>query len=236
MNSIKNPFLILICLFAFTGVLTAGDLPNWRSDATGYYLAQKEAISSDKPLIVYFKADWCGYCKKLDANYLSTFQFNNFLYNIPKVVINPEKGQQEKALAKQYGVTGYPSFFVMVPGLSGGKQNLQPFFKNSCLSVNEYLDKIKNIISGYYDEEGFRLMRLNKFTDAIDYFETALTYNRSDDYAYGCIGICYHNIANERRDISMIQKAIDYYEISLRLNPDQQNIQNNLKQLTSARH
>ncbi|MEJ2053214.1 MAG: thioredoxin domain-containing protein, partial [Calditrichaceae bacterium] len=120
MYRIKSPYLVILCLLLITGALTAGDLPNWKSGATGYYTAQKTALTSEKPFIVYFKTDWCGYCKKMDANYLSTFQFSNFLYNIPKVVINPEKGQQEKALARQYGVTGYPSFFILVPSLSNG--------------------------------------------------------------------------------------------------------------------
>jgi tetratricopeptide (TPR) repeat protein len=114
-------------------------------------------------------------------------------------------------------------------------RKLHPFQEPNNWSVNQFLNEVKKVIAGYYNDEGFRLMRSNRYKEAIEYFETALSYNRSDDYAYGCLGICYHNMGSTRHDINMIKKAIDYYQISLKINPNQNNIQNNLRTLTSAR-
>jgi thiol:disulfide interchange protein len=85
----------------------------WYEGHTGYQKALQEAKEDGTPLAVYFYTDWCGYCRQLDAELLSKPEVQQPFQYLVKVKINPERGQEERAIADQYGVTGYPSFFVL---------------------------------------------------------------------------------------------------------------------------
>ena len=64
--------------------------------------------------------------------------------------INPDKGKAEKALFKKFGLTGYPSFLVLIPKLSSDPVMVSPFLKGRALTVEEFLDKIREgIVLGY---------------------------------------------------------------------------------------
>ena len=52
------------------------------------------------------------WCKKLDAEILSTDAVEQFLQRVVKVRIDPEAGAEERAIAARFGVRGYPSVFV----------------------------------------------------------------------------------------------------------------------------
>lgn len=91
------------------------DLPNrassrWYQGAKGYEQAKAEAEARNLPLAVYFYTDWCPYCRSFQSNLLDASAVDDYLGGIVKVRINPEKGGA--ALAKQYGITGYPTFFL----------------------------------------------------------------------------------------------------------------------------
>lgn len=85
----------------------------WLQGAPGYDRAIQLQRELGVPLIVYFYADWCPYCRELDSRYFPTSPVQQYLKTVVKVRINPEWGRPERELAKQYGVTGYPSFFVI---------------------------------------------------------------------------------------------------------------------------
>jgi thiol:disulfide interchange protein len=85
----------------------------WYEGSTGYEKALQEAREDGTPLAVYFYTDWCGYCRQLDKGLLSKPEVQQPFQYLVKVKINPEQGQAERAIADQYGVTGYPSFFVL---------------------------------------------------------------------------------------------------------------------------
>jgi thiol-disulfide isomerase/thioredoxin len=85
----------------------------WYEGATGYQKAMREAREDGTPVAVYFYTDWCGYCRQLDEGLLSTPRVQEPFRYLVKVKINPEKGQAERALADEYEVGGYPSFFIL---------------------------------------------------------------------------------------------------------------------------
>ena len=85
----------------------------WLYGAAGYTRAVELQQELKVPLIVYFYADWCSYCRTLDNEYLPSAPVQDYLRGVVKVRINAEQGFAERALAKRFGVTGYPSFFVM---------------------------------------------------------------------------------------------------------------------------
>jgi thiol-disulfide isomerase/thioredoxin len=85
----------------------------WYEGHTGYRKAMQEAEEDGTPVAVYFYTDWCGYCRQLENGLLSKPEVQQPFEYLVKVKINPEQGQEERAIADQYGVTGYPSFFVL---------------------------------------------------------------------------------------------------------------------------
>jgi len=109
--------LLLTCL-PTAGSSAATTLPNanwegWLYGASGYARAVELQRELNVPLVVYFYADWCPYCRTLDNQYLPSAPVQDYLQGVVKVRINPEHGPAERALAKRYGVSGYPSFLVM---------------------------------------------------------------------------------------------------------------------------
>lgn len=85
----------------------------WLRDAPGYERALQLQRELGIPLVVYFYTDWCPYCRALDSQYLPTPQVQEYLKGVVKVRINPDDGREEREIAKRYGVTGYPTFFVV---------------------------------------------------------------------------------------------------------------------------
>jgi thiol:disulfide interchange protein len=66
-------------------------------------------------MAVYINVTWCPYCRKFEKEVLSDPEVRKAMKDIIKVRVNPEDGQKENAIAFQYGVTGFPSFFVHPP-------------------------------------------------------------------------------------------------------------------------
>jgi len=89
----------------------------WLTDASGYSEANRQHVTYGKPLVVYFYVDWCPYCRGLETEILNNSQVESYLSSLPRVKINPEHGPNEKALARQFGVDGYPHFVIIpTPG------------------------------------------------------------------------------------------------------------------------
>jgi len=84
----------------------------WLEGADGFREAVEEARDRNTGLVVYFYTDWCGYCRQLERDLLNTGAVDRYLQTLPRVRVNPEKGQLEQSLARGYGVRGFPSFFV----------------------------------------------------------------------------------------------------------------------------
>jgi thiol-disulfide isomerase/thioredoxin len=146
--------LLLILKSFFNQYVPNYEFLDWEHGASGYHLALEEAKAAEKPLILYFHTSWCGWCKKLDQNYLATSEAEEFLRNIPKVEINPDKGKAEKALFSKFGLTGYPSFLLLIPKISSEAVKISPFLNARELSVEEFLDKIRKGIALGYNSGG----------------------------------------------------------------------------------
>lgn len=85
----------------------------WYEGATGYRKAMQEAKEDGTPVAVYFYTDWCGYCRQLDQGLLSQPRVQEPFRYLVKVKINPEQGDAERAIADEYRVNGFPSFFIL---------------------------------------------------------------------------------------------------------------------------
>ena len=103
----------LLLFFITAPSTSAAPEDRWLFGSSGYTRALELQRELKVPLVVYFYADWCGYCRALDSEYLPTAPVQQYLRGVVKVRINPEDGPAEQAIANRYGVTGYPSFFIL---------------------------------------------------------------------------------------------------------------------------
>ena len=118
----KNYRFILFAVAAC--VLLDGEFA--RADSTwlnDYKRAQEEAKASHKLLLLNFTgSDWCGWCIKFDKEVLSQSPFKDYARsNLVLVELDfpraksqsPELRKQNRDLAQQYEVVGFPTIVVL---------------------------------------------------------------------------------------------------------------------------
>ncbi len=87
--------------------------------------AQALARKQDRPMLLNFSgSDWCYYCKLLDREVLDTSAFKRFaaerliLVELDFPRSHPQPGwlrEQNRRLARQYGLKGFPTLIVLSP-------------------------------------------------------------------------------------------------------------------------
>jgi len=106
---------------------TAISAGEWTTD---YAAALLQAKTDKKRVFLFFTgSDWCGWCKRLDKEILSTADFKayakkslilvklDFPHSIPQPAQVTARNQK---LARQYGIQGYPTIIV----LNGAGENV----------------------------------------------------------------------------------------------------------------
>lgn len=93
---------------------------SWGND---YKKAQEEAKATHKFLLLNFTgSDWCGWCIRFDRDILSKPEFKDFAQNnlvlveldFPRAKDQPpEVRKQNRELARQYEVAGFPTIVVL---------------------------------------------------------------------------------------------------------------------------
>jgi protein disulfide-isomerase len=92
---------------------------------TDFEAAQVKAKAENKPMLLDFTgSDWCGWCIKLDKEVFGEAAFKDYAAAelvLVELDFPRSKGQsaelkaQNEALAKQYGVRGFPTILVLSP-------------------------------------------------------------------------------------------------------------------------
>jgi len=73
--------------------------------------AQQEARQSERPLLIYVGADFCGYCRKLER---TTWVDDGVARVVDAGYVPLEiDGQRDAALVRQLGVRGFPAVIVL---------------------------------------------------------------------------------------------------------------------------
>ena len=117
---------------------------NWKTYAE--YLAAAQNL--DKPVFLYFRADWCTYCKKMEeitfADSTVQAELNE---NFISVVVDTDK---DKNIADQWGIRGVPAAWFLKPD------------GTSIIKIPGYMDEVlllkilKYISSGKYETMNFK--------------------------------------------------------------------------------
>jgi protein disulfide-isomerase len=120
-GGVKTPrlFLVAAAVSLVFASLTRAE-SDWLHD---WNKAQEEAKANHKLLFLNFTgSDWCGWCIKLDKDIFSQPQFKNFAHDnlvlveldFPRRKSQPtEESKQNRQLAQQYEVLGFPTIVVL---------------------------------------------------------------------------------------------------------------------------
>lgn len=113
----------------------------YKSDKEGWLVDMEEAYTisqkEGKPILVNFTgSDWCGWCKKLDADVFRKPEFQEWAkknvvlleLDFPRRKQLPQKyREQNAALGNAMRVTGYPTVYLMeMTKDAAGKMNINP--------------------------------------------------------------------------------------------------------------
>jgi protein disulfide-isomerase len=111
-NPVWGLFLILVGFIAVVGVtnwLRGDEIVPWRMDLTA---AQAESKQSNKPLLMYFTASWCGPCQSLRHTTWADPAVETALRQYVPVKIDID---QHRDVAMDYHVEAVPHFVLLSP-------------------------------------------------------------------------------------------------------------------------
>lgn len=117
--------------------------PGWYEDAEGYARARSEWADRPVPLVVYFHTDWCSFCRRLDDDFLAQDDVSTWMNRALRVAINPEHGDAELALAREFGIRGYPGLFVFAPGAETPRR-VHPFRRGHTIKASQFLSELRD--------------------------------------------------------------------------------------------
>ena len=106
-----------------TGANVAAPVATAGAWTTDYAAALAQAGKENKKVFLFFTgSDWCGWCKRLDKEILSTAEFKTYAAeNLILVKLDfprslPQSGQikaQNRQLAEKHDIKGYPTIIVL---------------------------------------------------------------------------------------------------------------------------
>ncbi len=235
-NQFKN--IHLICAILFISFITFGsktanaeDFKGWQHGASGYDKAMQSAVKKNAPLIVYFNTDWCGWCKKMNRDYIGAGSVKNFLADFPKVEINPDEGKRATLLRDKFGVTGFPAFFVSIPSLKTEADRVHPFGNSKNFTPTEFIASIKTKVGKQYGRKGFESFKAGKNDLARKHLDSAINYNPINPYFYYLKGHINYKEGYNTKNSKLLKEAEKEYLKALKINPNYKNAKNDLEKL-----
>jgi protein disulfide-isomerase len=112
--------LFFLCFLIFVSAIFASADVNWLTD----YAAAKAKAKSDNKLVLldFTGSDWCGWCKRLNAEVFSKPQFQEYAaknlilveLDFPRAKAQTDAvKKQNTQLASQYQIEGFPTVIVL---------------------------------------------------------------------------------------------------------------------------
>lgn len=96
--------------FIFFVLLLVSSISTAMTWETSFENAQKTALGTNKFLLVDFWANWCGPCKKMDADAWSKDEVKFVMESYVPVKIDIDKNPE---IASRFGITSIPNMFIL---------------------------------------------------------------------------------------------------------------------------
>ncbi len=94
-----------------------------------------KAIDTNKPIIVFFYTDWCGFCQKFAPTFYKMSKNPQIKKNFAIAYVNCENSDNQK-FVDEYGVHGFPTVYVV------DKNNKKTQLENSTFFDEDSAQKI----------------------------------------------------------------------------------------------
>jgi len=186
MKKMMTAFLLLVLL---TGTVGAAQI----EFAASYDSALQIAAAKNQDVLITFYADWCSWCHRLDTVTYHQQEVVDLSNEIVFVKVNAEK---EIALARKYGVTGYPTIVLTnpdgseidcIPGYVEGPEfvsTIRDYMadKNTLADYLRQADTSKST-SLYYRLAGKYAVR-GKYAEAETYYRRIFESDRNNEKGY----------------------------------------------------
>jgi len=114
----------------------------WYYGHAGYKRALRLLKKYDAPIFLYFQADWCKYCRKLEEGLIDTRQGKIALKKAIKVKISPEDSKRDDDFFRSLGGKGYPTLFLQADAVSQPDE-IQAYSNKKLITANT----LQNLIS-----------------------------------------------------------------------------------------
>lgn len=131
----KRYLIFLILGFMAVAAIAGAEGIKW---IYSYDQALSLARTQNKPIMVDFYAEWCGWCKRLDQE---TYQDQRVNIISMSFICLKLDGDKNSALTQKYNVSGYPTVLFLDP--SGKKIGGGPGYRDGDTMLNEMKDAIQ---------------------------------------------------------------------------------------------
>lgn len=149
-----------------------------------------------------------------EASYQKAVGYNSHIY-LPK----PDKDEISKINCPQkYGKLLDPQGVDRY--INSAVENIEKGHFSEAIYKSQYVtSNYPEFYLGYY-LSGVSLAGMDKISEAINSFETAIKYNPNDFESFASLGQLYYREAEKTFDSEKSQKSIDYFKSALKLNPN----------------
>ena len=173
----------------------------WFPGAAGVEDALAIQKQTGSPVLLYFWADWCPYCKKFDQNVLPDAEVTRTIACAVKARLEPEKGAAENALGHRYGVQGYPTvLLIAAPGSDP--------VRLSSDSVARFVDSFRSQLASGLARAAYDALESGRPNEAIVHADRLIAFDPSwsKGYGYGIRALAFRKksaVADAQRDYDL---------------------------------
>lgn len=103
-----------LCLILLVGYSLYTSLPDRLPWIQSYEQALNEAQRGGKLVLAYLYTDWCGYCKKMEAEtFTDQTIVDEMSDNYVWLKLNAETDEEGRRLQERFNITGYPGLLLL---------------------------------------------------------------------------------------------------------------------------